>query len=67
VIPQLVNGEWVKGDIAASEIKVGAFQREPTRFRSWITPMASRTPLRFRPIRFWRGARSGGLPHPAVE
>ena len=66
-MPQLVNGEWVKGDIAASEIKVGAFQREPTRFRSWITPMASRTPSRIRPIRFWRGARSGGLPHPAVE
>ena len=33
-MPRLVNGEWVKGDIAASEIKVGAFQREPTRFRS---------------------------------
>ncbi|CAO3438491.1 glutathione S-transferase family protein [Azospirillum doebereinerae] len=37
-MPQLVNGVWVKGDIAASEIKNGAFHREPTRFRGWITP-----------------------------
>lgn len=37
-MPQLVNGVWVKGDIAASEIKDGAFHREPTRFRDWITP-----------------------------
>jgi glutathionyl-hydroquinone reductase len=37
-MPQLVKGEWVKGDIAASEIRNGAFQREPTRFRTWITP-----------------------------
>lgn len=37
-MPQLVNGEWVKGPIAESEIKDGAFHREPTRFRSWITP-----------------------------
>jgi len=37
-MPQLVNGEWVKGHIAASEIKDGAFHREPTRFRTWITP-----------------------------
>ncbi|PWC31383.1 glutathione S-transferase family protein [Azospirillum sp. TSO35-2] len=37
-MPQLVNGQWVKGDIAASEIKGGAFHREPTRFRAWITP-----------------------------
>ncbi|KAA0578522.1 glutathione S-transferase family protein [Azospirillum sp. B21] len=37
-MPQLVNGVWVKGDIAASEIKNGAFHREPTRFRDWITP-----------------------------
>jgi len=36
-MPQLVRGEWVKGDIAASEIRDGAFQREPTRFRTWIT------------------------------
>jgi glutathionyl-hydroquinone reductase len=37
-MPQLVNGEWIKGHIAASEIKDGAFHREPTRFRAWITP-----------------------------
>ncbi|BAI74676.1 glutathione S-transferase (plasmid) [Azospirillum sp. B510] len=37
-MPQLVNGVWVKGDIAAGEIKGGAFHREPTRFRGWITP-----------------------------
>jgi putative glutathione S-transferase len=36
-MPQLVRGEWVKDDIAASEIRDGAFQREPTRFRTWIT------------------------------
>ncbi|WP_431861868.1 glutathione S-transferase family protein [Azospirillum sp.] len=36
-MPGLVNGAWVKGPIAASEIKDGAFQREPTRFRGWIT------------------------------
>ena len=73
-MPQLVNGEWVKGDIAASEIKVGAFQREPTRFRSWITPMASRTPSR---IRFfvllcapagieWLGMKHTELPRQAI-
>ncbi|WP_440998088.1 glutathione S-transferase family protein [Arhodomonas sp. SL1] len=37
-MPGLVNGQWVKGDIADGEIKGGAFQREPTRFRNWITP-----------------------------
>lgn len=37
-MPGLVNGEWVKGPIAESEIKDGAFQREPTRFHTWITP-----------------------------
>ncbi len=37
-MPELVNGVWVKGDVAASEIKNGAFHREPTRFRGWITP-----------------------------
>jgi hypothetical protein len=25
VMPQLIKGEWVKGDIAASEIRDGAF------------------------------------------
>ena len=37
-MPQLVNGVWVKGHIAESEIKNGAFHREPTRFRTRITP-----------------------------
>jgi putative glutathione S-transferase len=37
-MPQLVDGKWEKGDVAASEMKGGAFHREPTSFRSWITP-----------------------------
>jgi putative glutathione S-transferase len=37
-MPQLVNGKWVNDDVAASEMKNGAFHREPTRFRDWITP-----------------------------
>ncbi|HYH20357.1 MAG TPA: glutathione S-transferase family protein [Azospirillum sp.] len=37
-MPQLMKGEWVKGNIAESEIRDGAFHREPTRFRAWITP-----------------------------
>ncbi|MEY9830548.1 glutathionyl-hydroquinone reductase [Sinorhizobium fredii] len=36
-MPQLVQGKWVKDDVAASEMKDGAFHREPTRFRQWIT------------------------------
>ncbi|MBV5263135.1 glutathione S-transferase family protein [Pinisolibacter aquiterrae] len=36
-MPQLVDGRWVKDDVAASEMKSGAFHREPTRFRRWIT------------------------------
>ena len=36
-MPQLVNGKWEKGDVAASEIKGGAFHREPTKFRDWIS------------------------------
>ena len=36
-MPELVNGQWVRGQIASGEIKDGAFRREPTRFRSWIT------------------------------
>jgi len=36
-VPQLVQGNWVKDDVAASEMKDGAFHREPTRFRQWIT------------------------------
>ena len=36
-MPALVNGEWEKGDVGASEMQDGAFHREPTRFRDWIT------------------------------
>ena len=37
-MPALVNGKWVKGDVAASEMQEGSFHREPTRFRNWMTP-----------------------------
>jgi putative glutathione S-transferase len=37
-MPQLVDGRWEKGDVAASEMKGGAFHREPTSFRGWVTP-----------------------------
>lgn len=37
-MPGLVNGQWIKGDIADGEIKGGAFKREPTRFHRWLTP-----------------------------
>ncbi len=43
-MPQLVEGKWVKGDVAASEMKGGAFHREPTRFHRWITPDGSPGP-----------------------
>ena len=36
-MPQLVDGKWVTGDVAAGEMRGGAFHREPTRFRRWIT------------------------------
>jgi glutathionyl-hydroquinone reductase len=36
-MPQLVDGKWIKDDVAASEMKDGAFHREPTRFRHWLT------------------------------
>lgn len=38
-MPELVNGQWVRNGVAASETGTdGAFRREPTRFRDWITP-----------------------------
>ncbi|WP_043527801.1 glutathione S-transferase family protein [Litchfieldella xinjiangensis] len=37
-MPGLINGQWVKGEIAESEIRGGAFDREPTKFRRWIMP-----------------------------
>lgn len=36
-MPGLLNGQWVKGDVADGEIKGGAFEREPTKFRHWLT------------------------------
>ncbi len=36
-MPQLLNGRWVEDEVAASEMRDGAFHREPTRFRRWIT------------------------------
>jgi glutathionyl-hydroquinone reductase len=37
-MPQLVDGKWEKGDVAASEMKDGVFHRERTSFHNWITP-----------------------------
>jgi putative glutathione S-transferase len=36
-MPQLIQGKWVNDDVAANEMKNGAFHREPTKFRSWLT------------------------------
>jgi putative glutathione S-transferase len=36
-MPQLVDGQWVTGEVAAGEMRGGAFHREPTRFRRWLT------------------------------
>ncbi|WP_315709856.1 glutathione S-transferase family protein [Brenneria uluponensis] len=42
----LVNGQWVNGEIAAEEIKNGAFHRQTTTFRETdITPQAGRYQL----------------------
>lgn len=43
-MPQLVDGKWVNDDVAATEMKQGAFHREETRFRDWITPDGSPGP-----------------------
>jgi putative glutathione S-transferase len=43
-MPQLVNGKWVSDDVAASEMKDGAFHREPTKFRNWLTADGGRGP-----------------------
>lgn len=43
-MPQLVDGIWVKDDVAASEMKNGAFHREPTKFRNWLTADGSPGP-----------------------
>jgi putative glutathione S-transferase len=44
MMPQLVDGIWVKDDVAASEMKNGAFHREPTKFRNWLTADGSPGP-----------------------
>ncbi|TBW40952.1 glutathione S-transferase family protein [Siculibacillus lacustris] len=36
-MPQLIDGVWMTGEVAASETRDGAFHREPTRFRRWLT------------------------------
>ncbi|GAB7195045.1 hypothetical protein OS11_13170 [Dickeya oryzae] len=42
----LVNGKWVDGDVAAEEIKGGAFHRQETRFRATeLVPEAGRYQL----------------------
>jgi putative glutathione S-transferase len=43
-MPQLFDGIWVKDDVAASEMKNGAFHREPTKFRDWLTADGSPGP-----------------------
>ncbi|MDB5555973.1 MAG: glutathione-dependent reductase [Rhizobium sp.] len=43
-MPQLVDGIWMKDDVAASEMKNGAFHREPTKFRNWLTADGSPCP-----------------------
>ncbi|MQM38173.1 Glutathionyl-hydroquinone reductase YqjG [wastewater metagenome] len=49
-MPGLVDGQWVRGDIAESEIHGGAFEREPTRFRRWITPHGTPAPADDTPL-----------------
>lgn len=50
-MPGLINGQWVKGEIAGNEIRGGIFEREPTRFRRWIMPHGE-----------WRAKGSAALP-----
>lgn len=47
----LLNGQWVKGDVADGEIKGGAFEREPTKFRHWLTADGEPGPRDSRPYR----------------
>ena len=37
-MPQLIDGRWVNDEVATNEMKGGAFHREETKFRDWITP-----------------------------
>ena len=36
-MPQLIKGQWVSDEVAASEMRGGSFHREPTRFHGWLT------------------------------
>jgi putative glutathione S-transferase len=43
-MPQLVDGKWVNDEVAANEMRNGAFHREETKFRDWITEDGSSGP-----------------------
>ncbi|WP_113626635.1 glutathione S-transferase family protein [Pectobacterium peruviense] len=76
----LVNGKWVNGDVAAEEIKNGAFHREETKFRqtelvpeagryqlfvSYLCPWASRT-LIFRKLKGLENIISLSIANPRI-
>lgn len=76
----LVNGKWVNGDVAAEEIKNGAFHREETKFRqtelvpeagryqlfvSYLCPWASRT-LIFRKLKGLENIISLSVANPRI-
>lgn len=76
----LVNGQWVNGDVAAEEIKNGAFQRQETMFRqttlipeagryqlfvSYLCPWASRT-LMFRKLKGLEDIVSLSIAQPVI-
>ncbi|BES85684.1 glutathione-dependent reductase [Pectobacterium araliae] len=76
----LVNGKWVNGDVAAEEIKNGAFHREETKFRqtklvpeagryqlfvSYLCPWASRT-LIFRKLKGLENVISLSIANPRI-
>ncbi|KHN49872.1 glutathione S-transferase family protein [Pectobacterium fontis] len=77
----LVNGKWVNGDVAAEEIKNGAFHREETKFRqtelvpeagryqlfvSYLCPWASRT-LIFHKLKGLENIISLSVVNPRIE
>ncbi|MDG0798877.1 glutathione S-transferase family protein [Pectobacterium punjabense] len=76
----LVDGKWVNGDVAAEEIKNGAFHREETKFRqtelvpeagryqlfvSYLCPWASRT-LIFRKLKGLENIISLSVANPRI-
>ncbi|MBG6248571.1 MULTISPECIES: glutathione S-transferase family protein [Symbiopectobacterium] len=76
----LVNGQWVNDDVAAEEIKNGAFQRQETLFRqttlipeagryqlfvSYLCPWASRT-LMFRKLKGLENIVSLSIAQPVI-